>query len=113
MVMHALRCCPKCAGRKLWQLKPLMLLDQGSNNSIASFPVIVRNGSGGFVERFVDSRLERYEVGTFELWICASCGYAEWYVSGGAALAEQLTRLAANPEHTGVTLHDPDDSPYR
>jgi len=51
----------------------------------------------------------RIDVGTYETWICAGCGYAEWYAVDDERLLE---RLAAIPD-SGVRLVDSRRGPYR
>jgi predicted nucleic-acid-binding Zn-ribbon protein len=44
-----------------------------------------------------DSAIESVEAGTFESWVCASCGYTEWYAKGVEAI-----RALATVMDTGV-----------
>lgn len=32
-------------------------------------------------------------VGTFETWICAACGFTEWYAQDAAELLDRLARI--------------------
>jgi hypothetical protein len=54
---------------------------------------------------------ERVEAGYFEAWICATCGFTEWYARQAN---EDLARMAQQPG-SGVVFLDGEApaSPYR
>jgi hypothetical protein len=55
---------------------------QESSNGTDPFPVFtVRIGTGGPVDRDL--------VGHFETWVCAACGFTEWYAGAMEALSLQ------------------------
>ena len=80
--------CPKCEGRKLWRIEEVG--EHGHANAAVPFAVSMQKsfwtGKG---------------VGRYETFICAGCGYTEWY-------AYELEALKHDPKK-GV--HFIDDEP--
>jgi predicted nucleic-acid-binding Zn-ribbon protein len=69
--------CPKCDGRKFWSIGTMH--ERGDNNAVAPFNVTVESRWAG---------LDVRAAGTFETFICAGCGYTEWYARGLDQLKE-------------------------
>jgi len=72
--------CPKCDSRKLWRIETMP--DRGQFDRPHPMAVTVEHGRW---------RPREIAVGTFETFICAECGYTEWYASG-------LDKLEAAPD---------------
>ena len=98
--------CPKCQCRKLWQIEQ----PHHDNTFSGGTPirVVYQKGVGprgsGF---FSDGSRKRASVGHYDVFICSSCGYAEWY-------AQDFEELQENPED-GIRLLDGEThaGPYR
>jgi hypothetical protein len=87
----------------VWRIDRLIVPDQGSSNGLQVLPVVTRPHP-------ID--MARIEGGVFESWICATCGFTEWYATGNG-LGDTLSRLSAIPG-SGVSYHDGEtDHPYR
>ena len=70
--------CPKCSGRELWRVDTVKVpaIDQSSikaafTSQPAPLPLQVKLGWRGMST-----------VGGFEAFICAACGFTEWYAHG-------------------------------
>jgi len=70
------RKCIKCECEAIWKIDPLSLPEPQSINTTIPVPVGIReieNPDAGLLERPV----ERLSVGTFDVYVCARCGYSE------------------------------------
>lgn len=94
--------CPKCASTRLYIVdevsQPKCDVRGASPLRVKTTRVTVTKPAlfGG-----VTDVEEQVEVGTFEAYVCAECGYTEW----NARHLEELGALAAKPG-TGVRLVD-------
>lgn len=77
--------CPKCDGRKLWRVEAMR--DRGHFNQLHPLSVVLQQGTW-----------KEKATGWFETFICAGCGYTEWYANG-------LDGLTEDPKH-GVHFID-------
>jgi predicted nucleic-acid-binding Zn-ribbon protein len=80
--------CPKCEGRKLWRIEEMR--ERGPSHAHTEplgLDLVQKRWVGGMTSR-----------GTFETFICAGCGYTEWYAHG-------LEKLEAD-EKRGVHFID-------
>ena len=83
--------CPKCDSRKLWRIETMV---ERGHRADQTHPMALT----------VEHRrwtLGEKATGTFETFICAECGYTEWYASG-------LDKLEAAP---GKGVHFIDNEP--
>src|SRR5262245_11168854 len=99
--------CSKCGSVRLWVIETVGV-GNGSPNR-RDLPVTVAYIPPGDVPfwslRFSD--VSKYvEVGTFEAWVCANCGFTEWYAKD---VNDTLAELAKHPE-TGIRLVDASNS---
>jgi hypothetical protein len=78
-----------------------MIPDADSSNVVKLLPGVTRLASGSAVGGELRKRIQ---AGRFEVWICAGCGYTEWYA---VEVNEMLAWLAQNPQ-SGVHYHDAD-----
>ncbi|GAB3847891.1 hypothetical protein GCM10027610_068580 [Dactylosporangium cerinum] len=76
---------------------PRHRIHQRPHSPARSHPVVLRRGK----QRGSGKRVE---AGRFEVWICAACGYTEWYAH---EVNEALAWLTQNP-HSGVRYYDAD-----
>ena len=67
----------------------------------------VQSRSTGMFGEVVETKIA--EAGRFEVWICAACGYSEWY----ATRLEELAVLAATTGSVRLIDRDPRTGPYR
>jgi DNA-directed RNA polymerase subunit RPC12/RpoP len=74
--------CPKCSGRELFVVSPVRE-SRGDDDPI---PVVTTRVRGHMVP---------LTGGTHDLYVCATCGFEEWYARGANEL---LDRLSAVPE---------------
>lgn len=100
--------CPKCQSRKLWVVEKAAqpYCNGGGTNTmrVASANVLSGNTFG--------LPFETINAGTFETWVCAICGFTEWYARDAN---EALARLASHPWNPGVRYIDGGaaGTPYR
>jgi predicted nucleic-acid-binding Zn-ribbon protein len=108
--MKETRTCPKCDGRKL------LVVDEVRQ------PVTLSTGAPGAQPLYLAAVARTQKVlglpltqeviagGRLESWICARCGFTEWYTNGLDDLA-----AAAAIEGSGVRIEEreTDVSPYR
>ena len=96
--MRSRNICPKCAGQDLLVVNPWRQPDARYTNSTNVMRVTsVETQGKGFL-----SLGSRVDVGDFELWVCATCGYSELYAAGAESLAD-LARQG-NPEVRRVAV---------
>jgi predicted nucleic-acid-binding Zn-ribbon protein len=101
--------CPKCRSTKLFVV-PEVQRRHETEAAVGAIPMTVtsaqvRVGDGFFGE----GETRNVEAGRFEAWVCAGCGYTEWY----ATRLEELAVLAG--ASTGVRFIDraAEGGPYR
>jgi predicted nucleic-acid-binding Zn-ribbon protein len=100
--------CPKCNGTKLYVVENRQP-ESDSSNGIAVLRVATPSIDHDEVGAKNGSRY-RTEVGSFETWICAGCGYTEWYAKDPEHLLEKL----AKRRDSGVRVVDgAPETPYR
>lgn len=80
--------CPKCNHRAIWVIDPVTQPNDPSH-AIERFVVVARETSPGV----------RSVAGRYEVFVCAGCGYTEWYAKDLA----NLQYFAADPSY-GVRL---------
>lgn len=89
--------CPKCQHRKIWHLEKVRHYSTYAGGT--PFCVVYEKPVGpiktGF---FSEGERETMTVGHYDVFVCSSCGYAEWY-------AQDFQDLEENPEE-GVRLLD-------
>ncbi|GAA3217766.1 hypothetical protein ACFO1B_46125 [Dactylosporangium siamense] len=78
-----------------------MVPDTESINGLTLLPGVTRSSSGAANS---GGSGRRVESGRFEVWICAACGYTEWYAH---EVNEALAWLTQHP-HSGVRYYDAD-----
>ncbi len=84
--MKTLQFCPKCQSRQLWIVERMALPEPDSGNTVFVMPVAAQ-------EVRDNKRWDRIAGGTFEAWICAHCGFTEWYAKDANAVLTELARL--------------------
>ena len=67
--MKSTHLCPKCQSRRFLVTGEFKVPDQDSTNGIEPFPPFTMK-TGPY---------SRDCTGKFETWICAGCGFTEWY----------------------------------
>jgi predicted nucleic-acid-binding Zn-ribbon protein len=100
--------CPKCSGTKLYVCENQQP-ESDSSNGISAFRVIAvpisQDDTGA-----KDGSSYRTHVGSYETWICAACGYTEWYAKDDEHLLEKLSKI----RNSGVRFVDGSaKAPYR
>ncbi|MEU0558013.1 hypothetical protein [Dactylosporangium sp. NPDC006015] len=85
----------------MWHIDPVMLPEPDNRNVVDVLPAVTRWASGSADGGSTDKRIE---AGRFEVWICAACGYTEWY---SLQVNEMLAWLTHNPR-SGVHYYDAD-----
>jgi predicted nucleic-acid-binding Zn-ribbon protein len=86
--------CPKCDGTKLYVCDNRQP-DGEFSNVIHPF-VITTVPLGKDAVGAKSGTRHRTHVGTYETWICAGCGYTEWYAKDPEQLLEKLARMPAS-----------------
>jgi hypothetical protein len=100
--------CPKCSGTRLYVCvnhQP----DPESSNGVNLFRVFTANipqaASGA-----KDGTSYRTHVGDYETWICAACGFTEWYARDPEHLLQKLSTMKSS----GVRVVDSQpQTPFR
>ena len=89
--------CPKCDCRKLWHIEKVRHFNTYADGALLNVVHEKRVGKpdNGF---FGTGERKKMNVGTYDVFVCFSCGYTEWY-------AGELEQLEENPEE-GVHLID-------
>ena len=100
--------CPKCEGTKIFVCENKQP-DHQYQNSIVRFSVTtVATAGHGILSK--EGNEDRTPVGFYETWICAGCGYTEWYAKDPENLLERLSKI----RDSGVSvLSAPPAAPYR
>ncbi len=57
-----------------------------------------------------DDNAYRAAIGTFEIWVCSSCGLTEWYARDAIKALELLAKYGG---HGVRVVERPGDPPYR
>ena len=94
--------CPKCQGRRIWQVERLCSLDQGAYARplrLASRRKRAGQARSGW-QKFMQGSADVYDAGYLDAWVCGQCGYTELY-------SREFDQLEHNPED-GIRLHGPD-----
>jgi predicted nucleic-acid-binding Zn-ribbon protein len=103
--------CPKCACKKLYVVEEVRQPDTDSLDvivplrvstfAIAADEIGIATGNG-----------HRTMVGTFEAWICASCGLTEWYAKNFGEAFERILALGRKV-HVRVVEPPAGATPFR
>lgn len=88
--MKATQVCPKCQGRKFFQIESASITDHGSSNCTKQLSLAAAWMPTGESGIFGDKHDRLYA--SVEAWVCASCGYTELYTP-------DLEVLASMAEH--------------
>jgi len=100
--------CPKCNGTKLYVCENQQP-DDDSVNCINRFVIVAVPFSQEDTGSKHGSEY-RTHVGTYETWICAGCGFTEWYAQDPEHLLEKVSKMRGS----GVRVVDSAASaPYR
>lgn len=92
--------CPKCAGRRIWLLESFRI--PAESGEATALPVVPHQPAerGSF---FAFARLA--PLGKFDVYLCASCGYSEFYARTFEGLREDVAHgvrlLDASPAPAG------------
>jgi predicted nucleic-acid-binding Zn-ribbon protein len=87
--------CPKCKGRRMWIIDQLTLcLNTGATYLDTAVPVALIKRSKWTLGK---------TMGTFQLYVCAACGYTEMFAVG-------IDALQPNPD-LGIHLFDGEPKP--
>ncbi len=81
--------CLKCGHETIWKIDPVSFFDAEYSETIHTLPVACRmvdNPSPGLLSR----PTQRKTVGRFVAYVCAECGYTEWYAEDIEALGELM-----------------------
>jgi predicted nucleic-acid-binding Zn-ribbon protein len=91
--MRSSQTCPKCHGRKFLVAPEVVQPDPNSSNGTHRLAITC-----SYVPTNNDSFFGDYEravAGAFEAWICAGCGYTEWYAKLDAKAVQLLLKDGA------------------
>ncbi|HHH29253.1 MAG TPA: hypothetical protein ENK57_13045 [Polyangiaceae bacterium] len=91
--MRTLLECPHCQGRRVYHVKEV--LDRGDGNIKQPFSVSTK---GFWAPK---------PIGRFSCWVCAGCGFAEWYVQDPRSLDTDVDHVEIHE------VDDKDHGPYR
>ena len=68
--MRNARRCPKCQGQRFWTFPQVELPNREHGQNHPILVVLLARGGPGF---------QPTGIASMEAWICAQCGYTEWY----------------------------------
>ena len=103
--------CPKCRGAKLYVCENRQPAHDSGNglHSLTITSVPITRKALGLPHKWHDG--PRTDVGAFQTWICAQCGYTEWYAQDPERILE---KLAAVPDSGVSVVVDPEEgAPFR
>src|SRR5262245_13579014 len=83
--------CPQCKGKKIYVCDNAQPGEE-SSNVIRRFHVVTVPISQQQTGAAEGSRY-RSHVGNYETWICAGCGFTEWYAKDPERLLEKLSQM--------------------
>ncbi len=106
--MKAKEMCPKCEGRKLYVIDEVAQPAQESINLVIPLAVTTLETASDTVGLLTDNKY-RAVIGRYQAWICASCGFTEWYAKD----FEEHLEAAVRARVRGVRLVDRTRTPYR
>jgi predicted nucleic-acid-binding Zn-ribbon protein len=97
--------CPKCEGRKLYVVDPVKQPDPArvARPLVPATGLVLSEGAEAVLP---------VEAGTFQAWICAKCGYTEFY----ARDANEVLEILAQLRNQGVRIVENESvskGPYR
>ena len=102
--------CPKCGTTKLYVVDEVRQPAHDSSNVIVKMSVTTASVPALDVG-LRDDNIHRAAIGSFEAWICSSCGFTEWYAKDFVEAFEKLTRLGRKV-HVRV-VERPQGTPFR
>jgi len=101
--------CPKCGARKIYVVSEVSLLSDG--HEVVALPVAL--ASRWMEGVLTGGSTKILKGGHFQAWVCANCGFTEWY----AQKLHQLDRLAEVTSAVRIIDHTdnapPEGGPYR
>ena len=104
--------CPKCKSTKLFVVDEVQRRHTAPEATDALMPMTVTAAQIGFraPSLFGEREEQRFvEAGRYEAWVCAGCGYTEWY----ATRLEELAVLAGAANGVRVIDRTTEGGPYR
>jgi predicted nucleic-acid-binding Zn-ribbon protein len=109
--MKSTGACPKCACKKMYVVNEVRQPETDSSNGIVPLRVSTFAIAADEIGVATGNSL-RTTVGTFEAWICASCGLTEWYAKD---VGEAFARILAlgRKVHVRVVEQPPSATPFR
>lgn len=102
------RQCPKCQSRKLWAVQKVEQKDcqYAHTNPLHVTSQYILTGNTGSV----GPATALVNAGFFETWICAICGFTEWYArDANQALAQLMSEPGARVHYIDAAA----GTPYR
>jgi predicted nucleic-acid-binding Zn-ribbon protein len=75
--------CPKCQSRKLWIIDPVRLPNHEGNVVTVPF-------TAGWIAH------NKIEAGRLEAWLCAQCGFVEYYAKDVTTSLEALAKRSTS-----------------
>lgn len=116
--MQNTQTCPKCDGRKLWRIEKFRAPDSKYKYGSDGIPLLLAQGryaapdgteeKKGFLDRPLfggDHQGEQYWAGSIDAWLCAACGYTEFWSHSFEKLshnpADGVHFIDATPEQGG------------
>lgn len=104
--------CPKCQGRKTYQIREVKQTYCDAQSTLRSFDVTAGMTPTGGKTVFGGTEMELVVAGPYETIVCAGCGYAEWYVPQHAL--DKLKRMAEGRAGVRLVVTDaPPAGPFR
>ena len=107
--MRESKTCPKCRSRKIFVVKEVGNEHAEYSKTVPLPVAVVELESGG---GFFGGSSKICQAGRFEAWVCAKCGFTEWY-AGGLAEIERLAKKSSGVRIIDEEEAGPASEPYR
>ncbi|MEZ4296539.1 MAG: hypothetical protein R3B70_16320 [Polyangiaceae bacterium] len=115
-IMKSTHQCPKCTSRQLWLIQNVYQQSHGTPDYVV-VPISVT----AFAKKARPARRTQHGVnalagdsvtvvGRFDIFVCAHCGFTEWYAQGAN---EALAQIAAEPDSNVKWIDSTGQTPYR
>ena len=106
--MKSTSICPKCAGRKVYAVSPVQQTYCDAQGSLRNFGITGAHVPTG-KKTLLGGKDTSLEIASpIDAWVCATCGYTEWYAPGAALRKlERMVGTSAVRVTEADGKHDP------
>lgn len=109
--MKTSKVCPKCDGRKFFHITSMKQTYCDASTVIRTVEVFATRVPTGEKGLLGDDKTELVSTDPFESFVCAGCGFVEWYASPGSLRV--LARIAEKSSDVRVVTNESPEAPFR